>query len=272
MQLTDTTTGLPIRFEHFARKAVRPKVSPLIKQSSRFSRTLTNLPNSFLSGYSKISRRPGAHGIFSGRVTLSLRSVVDFLNKQMERSEVLLVEARQYDANGIRIVVPTLFGYTEQARLVKRPVPITPGPRAKWDQISFFAKVRTDLDDEAFQAIKELFDQCGSLGFDIVWGAGTLTGSFSVYERSICKRGSFLTMYTNGRLGISFGALRGTETAERARDRLRDLISEQMGIPVEDITKYPEYPVNEWKNKVGTLVTGLQEILSEFRDKVDLAT
>ncbi len=42
-----------------------------------------------------------------------LKSVVEFLNKQMERSEVLLVEARQYEHNGMRVVAPTLFGYTE---------------------------------------------------------------------------------------------------------------------------------------------------------------
>jgi hypothetical protein len=38
-----------------------------------------------------------------------LRSVVDFLNRQMERSEVLLVEARQYSHGGSKIVAPTLF-------------------------------------------------------------------------------------------------------------------------------------------------------------------
>ena len=56
---------------------------------------------------------------------MELRSVVDFLNKQMERSEVLLVEARQYLLRGARIVVPTLFGYTEEARQVKRSVTVT---------------------------------------------------------------------------------------------------------------------------------------------------
>jgi len=51
-----------------------------------------------------------------------LLSVVEFLNKQMERSEVLLVEARQYSSASGRVVVPTLFGYTEEARLASVPV------------------------------------------------------------------------------------------------------------------------------------------------------
>ena len=59
----------------------------------------------------------------------SLPSLVDFLNKQLNATEVLLVEARQYrmvEAAGTgfpqdqRIIVPRVFGYTEQARVAKR--------------------------------------------------------------------------------------------------------------------------------------------------------
>jgi hypothetical protein len=39
-----------------------------------------------------------------------LKCLVEFLNKQMVSSEVLLVEARQYGRDGVRVVVPTLFG------------------------------------------------------------------------------------------------------------------------------------------------------------------
>lgn len=53
-----------------------------------------------------------------------LKSLVDFLNKQMERAEVLLVEARQHEYDGKRIVAPTLFGYTEEARQVKRTISV----------------------------------------------------------------------------------------------------------------------------------------------------
>lgn len=49
-----------------------------------------------------------------------LRSLVDFLNRQLAATEVLLVEARLYQGPVGRIVVPWLFGYTEQARLAKR--------------------------------------------------------------------------------------------------------------------------------------------------------
>ena len=51
-----------------------------------------------------------------------LRSIVDFLNRQTERTEFLIVEARLFEMEGMRIAAPTVFGYTEQARRVKRTV------------------------------------------------------------------------------------------------------------------------------------------------------
>jgi hypothetical protein len=41
-----------------------------------------------------------------------LRSIVAFLNSQMERTEVCLVEARQFMQNGLRVVVPPRYGVT----------------------------------------------------------------------------------------------------------------------------------------------------------------
>jgi len=109
---------------------------------------------------------------FLEEAPMELKSVVDFLNKQMERSEVLLVEAHQYKHNDMKIVVPTLFGYTEQARQVKRTVTITSGQRKPWDFSSFFADARVRLSEKSVSAIQKLFDECKSLSGDIVWGTG----------------------------------------------------------------------------------------------------
>ena len=56
--------------------------------------------------------------------SLQLRSIADFLNKQMEQAEVLVVEARQYRHNDSRIIVPNLIGYTDQIRLSKKTVAV----------------------------------------------------------------------------------------------------------------------------------------------------
>ena len=75
-----------------------------------------------------------------------LRSIVAFLNSQMERTEVCLVEARQFIQNGLRVVVPTLWGYTEQARRIKKTVTLKKsGERRAWNEEDFRADLQDNL-------------------------------------------------------------------------------------------------------------------------------
>ncbi len=55
-----------------------------------------------------------------------LRSIADFLNRQMTFAEVLVVEARQYEHSGARIIVPVLIGYRDEIRKIKQTVVISP--------------------------------------------------------------------------------------------------------------------------------------------------
>ncbi|MBI4528327.1 MAG: hypothetical protein HY695_31415 [Deltaproteobacteria bacterium] len=198
---------------------------------------------------------------------MELRSVVDFLNKQMERSEVLLVEARQYLLGGTRIVVPTLFGYTEEARKVKRSVTVTTAAsRRKWDKDSFFADVRAKLTDAEVQALETLYGQTLSLGYQITWGTGTTGGSFNVKEPSMCPR-SLLTVLSNGNLSLNFAWLNGSEQAERGRERLKELIAQHAGLKIPDdySRKWPGYAIADWGNKVGVILEVLKQLSTEFR-------
>jgi hypothetical protein len=198
---------------------------------------------------------------------MELRSVVDFLNKQMERSEVLLVEARQYSRDGTKIVVPTLFGYTEEARQVKRSVTVTTAAsRRKWDRASYFDDARVKLNQEELRAVETLHEQCLSLGCDISWGTGASRGSFNVKEPAACPR-SLLTVYSDGELTLNFGWLNGSEAAERARERLRELVVHGVGLAVPDNygNKHLAYAVPDWAGKVTLLLDALRRLVSEVR-------
>ena len=76
-----------------------------------------------------------------------LRSIVDFLNRQMERTEVLIVEARQYEQKDLRVVVPVLFSYTDQARRVKKAV------RVVKEQEASFNPVAKDIWNKSFISV-----------------------------------------------------------------------------------------------------------------------
>lgn len=200
---------------------------------------------------------------------MELRSVVDFLNRQMERSEVLLVEARQYEFNKQRVVAPMLFGYTEQARQVKRSVTVTTSAsRKKWDRSSFMAEARSKLGDQQTDIIEAIHKKIQEIGYNISWGTGTNTGSFSVKAIDICPR-SFLTIWSNGNMALNFGWINGSDISEKARDRFAELIKEKAGMKVQDdyAKKFLSYPIAEWAPKVEDVAAVLKQLLAELQEE-----
>jgi hypothetical protein len=176
-----------------------------------------------------------------------LKSIVDFLNRQIERTEVLIVEARQFDARGERFVVPSLFGYTEEARRAKRTVTVQSGQQhRRWDQESFFAKVNTDLGREKAELLAELLEVGRENGLEIRWGKGKRRGSLTLVAPDLCSS-SFMSVYSDGELVFNIGLLKGTLEADRLRSGLEIGIVEHLGLG----RKSPEtvhwsYRVDEW--------------------------
>jgi len=192
-----------------------------------------------------------------------LRSVVDFLNRQLERSEILIVEARQYEREGLRVVVPVLFGYTEEARKAKRSVTVdTSATRKQWDRTSFIDDASSKPGSSHSQQLEEIHDQCLELGYEIVWGKGRQMGTFGVKAPSVCAR-SLITVYSDGSLAVNFGGINGTEEAEQFRDRLKELLIEKAGLAMPDdySKKYPSFSASQWIGKSKVLI----DILAQLR-------
>jgi hypothetical protein len=188
-----------------------------------------------------------------------LMSVVEFLNKQMERSEVLLVEARQYRSEAGHIVVPTLFGYTEEARLVKRSVNVvTAGTRRRWDEASYFADAEAKLGEQA-GPLRKLYDQLKSEGFGLDWGSGQKAGSFNPRAWDISHK-SLISVYSTGWLTLKFGDL-----PDQCREKLTSLAVNELGLEIRPELKYPSFFVSDWGDKVQGLVSGLVRIVEELR-------
>jgi hypothetical protein len=168
-----------------------------------------------------------------------LRSIVEFLNKQMERAEVLLVEARQYRSDEKRIVVPTLFGFTEQARQVKRTVTVTTGaPRRHWDERTYFADAQEKLGDHA-RPLRALYDKLNTeVGFKIGWGTGQV-GSFNPKVPAICPR-SLISVFSDGGLWLNFQWL-----PVSIQEKLKSLAVDELSLKVPPNPVQPTYPITE---------------------------
>ena len=196
---------------------------------------------------------------------VELKSVVEFLNKQMERSEVLIVEARQYEYEGTKIVTPVLFGFTEEARQVKKTVSVTTGQRKKWDKESFFNDARGRLKAEEVNSIKLLLDKSQELKGELSWGTGKTCGSFSTKWPHLGAN-TVLSVYSDGRLTINFGNFDKNSKQHDFLALLKDKLVNELGfsVPEDYERRYPSYQIEEWSVKIKELLNVLALILKEF--------
>ena len=76
----------------------------------------------------------------SDGIGIELRRIIEFLNSQMSRTEVLAIEVKQYvDADGAhQTIVPRVIGDTAEARAVKRPT----AHRERLDRETLLAKTQ----------------------------------------------------------------------------------------------------------------------------------
>lgn len=190
-----------------------------------------------------------------------LKSIVDFLNRQMERAEVLIVEARQFEVQGMRFVAPSLFGYTEQARMIKRSVTVSQPGRRIWTEETYFADVRERLDPAAQAAMSRLFRFLQSVGCTMRWGSGRVTGSFSAVP-SLLGRKSLLTAYSSGGVTFNLAHISGNAELELRRQKLLEVLRDLgVGISPDQEHGYPSVPIAALVARIDDLEKILSEVV-----------
>lgn len=189
-----------------------------------------------------------------------LKSVVDFLNKQMERSEVLLVEARQYELDGKKIVTPILFGFTEEARQIKKTTTTTQRAKKRWDRESFIADARVKLSLEEVDAIEKLLDKSLEIGSEVRWRVGNDFGSYSVQLPNLINS-SLFTVNSDGIFVINFGHAGEEENQQKVIAFLKDSLRTDFGINVPENSKY--FKTTELLGKVDEFIVLIESLLAQ---------
>ncbi len=205
---------------------------------------------------------------FLEQAPFELKSMVDFMNRQMERAEVLLIEATQYELAGHRIVAPSLFGYTEEARRAKRAgaAGSEAAPRARWTLEPFLADAETRLGSAPAAALERLHrlfrDQCLEIG----WGAGKVTGSMLGIAPDICHR-AFMYAHSDGRITWNFGYLDPSEAAMRFRDQMANRLRDELGFEVPEVVegRYLTMKADVWIDRVSELEELIVSLLEANR-------
>jgi hypothetical protein len=197
-----------------------------------------------------------------------LKSVVDFLNRQMERSEVLIVEAQMFEHQDTRVVIPQLFGYTEQARRVKKTVTVRSGTRRKWTVDTFFEDARARLDAKQYESVSRLHELLSATSLELRTGSGKETGSIS-YSHPALGTPSILSLFSDGSIWLNFQNLAGNGQAERFGDELGRLIVDEAGLQLPDNyrNRSPAYKIEEWSPKCEVLAKVITKLLGEIVNK-----
>ena len=110
-------------------------------------------------------------------IPTELKTIVEFLNVQMDPAEVFVVELKQYVGEGLKTLVPRLVGQTAEARIRKAAV------NQKLDETTFFEH----LDENEAVFYRKLLEYAKENNLVISWG----TKSFAI---NILKNGNNINL------------------------------------------------------------------------------
>ena len=169
-----------------------------------------------------------------------LRSIVEFLNRQMSETEVLAIEVKQYvDTDGERqTIVPRVVGQTEAARAAK-------GTRSRAGSPAFDL---TSAPDDVRELIEKMDDLAGELGLTVRSARTGRNYQPQVSEPGVEYAGG-IGVYASGR-GVEFNLavfreLGASEIADDLLQRLREVTGRKV-----DALSWPAVPcqtlVGDW--------------------------
>jgi hypothetical protein len=190
-------------------------------------------------------------------IPVDLRRIVEFLNKQMNPAEVLAVEIKQYSGDGIKTLVPRVFGQTVETQEKSRKGNVS---QKQWDEVSFFDELANRTNEEGKKAARAILDWA-KIKTQVWWGRGSQTGSFVPYIVHKDVQHQLFAVYTYGKLEIYFYwyTYKPPFNDEAMRLSLLEKLNkiEGVNIPKSSIAKRPSIVLK---------VLNSQEKISQFLD------
>lgn len=155
-------------------------------------------------------------------IPAELLRIVEFLNEHMSPTEVLALELRHFAGGGFSTHVPRILGRTLAAVSNKEASGRRSASRRSWDRESFVEDIRQRLDSGQAGQVIDFLDRCAQ-HFELVWGTGAATGSFTPRRPGVSVRGP-ISVYSDGRIDVKPSWVNETPEAEA----WRDLIAERL--------------------------------------------
>jgi hypothetical protein len=174
-----------------------------------------------------------------------LRRIVEFLNVQMDPAEVLALELRQYEGEGLKTLVPIIYGKTEEALLRKAPS----GPKRQWDEESVFLDMEQRAGQEAVNVGRQVAKWIRAHS-QVSFGQGTRDGSINATVTRQGVKLDFLQVWSYGKVMLSF--MKAPFDDERIRREWLHRINaiSRMNLPEDAVSRWPIIPLGELSDDI----------------------
>lgn len=165
----------------------------------------------------------------SDNIPRELRRIVEFLNIQMERTEVLAVEVKQFTGAGSTVLAPRVHGVTEEARQTKQ-AGRRPYQRRTLTEEAYWKLLKENAEED-YDVARKLIDEYRTRPGIKIEPAGTSLGvKYDIHNSRHLV--SLFSIYTDGRLGVwpeviarqISGAGLNSTLADEYGDRAREIM------------------------------------------------
>ena len=185
----------------------------------------------------------------SDEIHIELQRVVEFLNEQMTKTEVLAVEIKQYTGHDLKTLVPRVIGQTAEAQRSKRGL----RQKKKWGEELFFPELERRVSPDAMKIAQKILDWAKLKVTRIYWGEGFRDGAFVPILNHNGIDYQLFPVYTYGKIEIYFQHYLPKKPFdnESKREELRVKLNEIDGldIPPEAMTKRPSFDFTLLENE-----------------------
>lgn len=175
-----------------------------------------------------------------------LRSIVEFLNQQMDPAIVLAVEIKQYVGNNLRTLVPVVIGQTSEAQQRKGS---TRRRTRQWDEESFFELLSSKSSEEEVTVTRKILEWAKTNSLRITWGSGAVDGSFVPVFDIAGESYPLFAAYTYGSVEVYFQYLRKRAPFDNREKRLclLDKINKapNVSFSIDSIERRPRFTLEE---------------------------
>lgn len=171
-----------------------------------------------------------------------LRRIVAFLNEQMDPAEVLALELKQYEGDGLRTLIPRVYGQVEGSRREQ-----TRAAGKRWDEGLFL----DDLERKApggSAVARQIIDWSKAHGLRLWWGKGNIDGScFPMFDHK-GETHWYAALWSNGQVQMQFQMIsrRAPFSPLEARKELQQRLNQISGVSIADdrLERFPAFPIS----------------------------